>query len=222
MAERMREVNKPASGVDPSCGPTETVDEIDLPALRARYARERDRRLRDGQAQYIVTEGDWAAFYEADPHMPVVPRAPLSAEADVVVLGGGFAGLIAGARLKQAGVEDVRIIELGRCVVVDFGAHHDETVLGHKTLTVDRHANVAEVLDPRSFEPVQIHGVVDDALTINVVGPHTAMKPVMKLTIPLNMRGLMVDRCFVLVSCCHGAKIGCGVLPQLPLWCDDR
>ena len=100
-----------------NCGATETVDEIDLPALRAKYADERDKRLREGQAQYLATEGEFADYYETDPHMPVIPRDPISDVADVVVLGGGFAGLIAGARLKQAGVEDVRIIELGG----DFG-----------------------------------------------------------------------------------------------------
>jgi cyclohexanone monooxygenase len=111
------QVESLGSGSDLNCGPTDTVEEIDLPALRAKYAEERDKRLREGQAQYIVTEGDFADFYEADPHMPVSPRDPISADADVVVLGGGFAGLMAGARLKQAGVEDVRIIELGG----DFG-----------------------------------------------------------------------------------------------------
>ncbi len=105
------------SGLVGACAPTETVDDIDLTALRAKYRQERDKRLRDGQAQYIVTEGDFAKYYESDPHMPVLPRDPVSADAEVVVLGGGFAGLIAGARLKQAGVEDVRIIELGG----DFG-----------------------------------------------------------------------------------------------------
>ena len=99
------------------CGPTETVEEIDLPALRAKYAEERDKRLREGQAQYIATEGDFADYYEADPHMPVIPRDPIAENVDAVVLGGGFAGLIAGARLKQAGVDNVRIIELGG----DFG-----------------------------------------------------------------------------------------------------
>ncbi|MEQ1784880.1 MAG: NAD(P)/FAD-dependent oxidoreductase, partial [Hyphomonadaceae bacterium] len=44
-------------------------------------------------------------------------RAPMFDDVDVVVVGGGFGGLLAGARLKQAGIEDVRIIEKGG----DFG-----------------------------------------------------------------------------------------------------
>ena len=42
---------------------------------------------------------------------------PISADIDVAVLGGGFGGLLSAAHLKKAGVEDVRIIELGG----DFG-----------------------------------------------------------------------------------------------------
>jgi cyclohexanone monooxygenase len=100
-----------------SCQSTQTPD-IDPASLRAKYLLERDKRLRsDGQKQYLVTEGEFAEFYEADPYTPVVPRPPITGDIDVAILGGGFAGLIAAARLKQAGVSDFRIIELGG----DFG-----------------------------------------------------------------------------------------------------
>jgi cyclohexanone monooxygenase len=56
-------------------------------------------------------------FFEFDPYSPPPPRAPISDEIDVVVLGGGFAGLIATGRLKGSGVDNVRIIERGG----DFG-----------------------------------------------------------------------------------------------------
>ncbi|CUU54682.1 cyclohexanone monooxygenase [Parafrankia irregularis] len=93
------------------CAPTETP-EIDQEALRTKYLHERDRRLRtDGQHQYLVAEGGLEEFHTADPYMPVVPRLPITEEIEVAVLGGGFAGLIAAARIRQAGVEDVRIIE---------------------------------------------------------------------------------------------------------------
>ncbi|MEU8896052.1 NAD(P)/FAD-dependent oxidoreductase [Nocardia sp. NPDC048505] len=99
------------------CAPTPTP-EIDLPALRGRYLAERDKRLRtEGQDQYRVTEDGFTDFYEADPYTPVVPRAPITGEIGVAILGGGWAGLIAAARLEQAGVTDFRIIELGG----DFG-----------------------------------------------------------------------------------------------------
>ncbi|WP_436791993.1 flavin-containing monooxygenase [Yinghuangia sp. YIM S10712] len=99
------------------CAPTETP-EVDHAALREKYLAERDKRLRaEGQGQYLVTEDGFEEFYEADPHKPVVPRTAISEDIDVAVLGGGFAGLIAGARLRQAGVDDFRIIELAG----DFG-----------------------------------------------------------------------------------------------------
>lgn len=59
------------------CEPTQTPGDINIPVMRERYRQERDKRMRkDGQRQYFKTEGDFAASYEVDPHMPVVPRAP--------------------------------------------------------------------------------------------------------------------------------------------------
>ncbi|TDC95602.1 NAD(P)/FAD-dependent oxidoreductase [Actinomadura sp. 7K507] len=102
---------------EPACEPTRTP-EIDHEALRAKYLAERDKRLRpDGQRQYLATEGGFEEFYDADPYTPVVPREPISDDIEVAVLGGGFAGLICAARLKRAGVGDVRVVELGG----DFG-----------------------------------------------------------------------------------------------------
>ena len=99
------------------CAPTQTP-EIDHAALRAKYLSERDKRLRpDGQKQYLVTEGEFEEFYEGDPYAPVVPRSPISEDIDVAILGGGFAGLVAAVRVKQAGVADFRVIELAG----DFG-----------------------------------------------------------------------------------------------------
>ena len=100
-----------------SCEPTQTP-EIDHAALRAKYLAERDKRLRpEGQQQYLVAEGEFEDFYEADPYLRVEPRSPITEEIEVAVLGAGFAGLVAGARLKEAGVTDFRIIDLAG----DFG-----------------------------------------------------------------------------------------------------
>lgn len=100
------------------CEPTQTPDDIDVPALREKYRVERDKRLRvEGAKQFLHTAGELADFWETDPHSPPVVRDPLSEDVDVVVIGGGFAGLITGACLKEAGVEDVRIVEMGG----DFG-----------------------------------------------------------------------------------------------------
>ncbi|SQD95221.1 MULTISPECIES: NAD(P)/FAD-dependent oxidoreductase [unclassified Parafrankia] len=100
-----------------NCAPTETP-EVDHDALRTKYLGERDKRLRrEGQKQYVVTEGDFEEFYEADPYTPVVPRTPIVEDIDVAILGGGWAGLVAAARLQQQGVTDFRIIDLAG----DFG-----------------------------------------------------------------------------------------------------
>ena len=101
-----------------NCPPTDTPDDIDLPALREKYRREREKRLRpEGSKQYIELVDDFAGYYETDPHSPPLVRDPISEDIDVAVLGGGFGGLLCGAYLEKAGVEDVRIIELGG----DFG-----------------------------------------------------------------------------------------------------
>ena len=86
---------------------------IDRAALRRRYRDERDKRVRaDGNEQYVQPTGRFAHFLD-DPYTPVRERPPLDDEVTVAFIGGGFAGLVTCARLKQAGVEDVRIIEGG-------------------------------------------------------------------------------------------------------------
>jgi cyclohexanone monooxygenase len=91
---------------------------FDPEALRAKYQAERDRRLRtDGNEQYVEIAGKFAHYLE-DPYVePGFTRAPLTDEVEVVVIGGGFGGQLAAARLKEAGIQDVRIIEKGG----DFG-----------------------------------------------------------------------------------------------------
>ena len=92
---------------------TTAAPPFDPDQLRRRYREERDKRIRpDGNAQYLEMAGRYAPFLD-DPYAGREPREPLRDEIDVVVIGGGFAGLIAAARLRQAGVEDLRIIEKG-------------------------------------------------------------------------------------------------------------
>src|ERR1700759_1009189 len=101
-----------------TCEPTEPPVDIDVPALREKDRLERDKRLRpDGQAQYLEPEGAFAASFEGDPHMPVEPRAPLSEDLDVAILGAGWSGLLAACHLRKAGVSTFRNIDLAG----DFG-----------------------------------------------------------------------------------------------------
>jgi cation diffusion facilitator CzcD-associated flavoprotein CzcO len=89
------------------------AEPIDREALRVRYREERGKRLRpDGNDQYLQPTGRFAWLLD-DPYVEPFHRAPVSDEVTVAIIGGGFAGLVTGARLKEAGVDDVRVIEGG-------------------------------------------------------------------------------------------------------------
>jgi len=87
---------------------------FDPEALREKYRMERDKRMRpEGNSQYQSVTGDFSHYVD-DPYIeaPVV-REPLTDEVDVAIIGAGFGGLIAGARLRENGVERIRLIEKG-------------------------------------------------------------------------------------------------------------
>src|SRR4051794_18348708 len=91
---------------------------FDPDQLREKYRQEREKRLReDGSDQYIEMSGPWAHYAEADPYAEPIEREPITDEIDVAVIGGGFSGLLASARLIEAGIEDFHVIEAGS----DFG-----------------------------------------------------------------------------------------------------
>ena len=92
--------------------------DFDPEALRKKYRKERDKRLRqDGNDQYQEISGEFSYFAE-DPYLEeTIEREPLTDEVEVVIIGGGFGGMLAGARLREAGIDDFRIIEKGG----DFG-----------------------------------------------------------------------------------------------------
>jgi cyclohexanone monooxygenase len=87
---------------------------LDVDALRAKYREERAKRLRDdGNDQYVEMRGAFERF-DADPFDPPdTSRAPLTDHVDVAIVGGGFSGLLAGARLRMEGIERIRIIDNG-------------------------------------------------------------------------------------------------------------
>jgi cation diffusion facilitator CzcD-associated flavoprotein CzcO len=87
------------------------TDGTDRDALREKYRAERDKRLRpDGNDQYLEPTGRFAHLLD-DPYTVVVDRPPVREDVNVAVIGSGFAGLVVGAKLKQAGVTDVRLID---------------------------------------------------------------------------------------------------------------
>ena len=90
-----------------------TPDELgfDPEALRRKYRAERDRRIRpDGAAQYRRAAGEFG-YYAADPYTERAERPAVRDSVEALVVGGGFGGLLAGARLREAGVEDIRMVD---------------------------------------------------------------------------------------------------------------
>ena len=84
---------------------------FDLAELRAKYRSERDKRLRqDGNAQYQEVADEFASYTD-DPYSEWVERDPLNDEVQVAIIGGGFGGLLMGGRLREAGFDDIRVIE---------------------------------------------------------------------------------------------------------------
>ncbi len=87
---------------------------FDPDAVRARYIKERDKRIRDdGNDQYVKVTAEFTRYVD-DPYVePGFTREPLTDEVDFTIVGGGFGGLLMGARMRQAGFKKIRIIERG-------------------------------------------------------------------------------------------------------------
>jgi cation diffusion facilitator CzcD-associated flavoprotein CzcO len=84
----------------------------DPEAVRAKYLAERDRRLVPGRTDIRdLARDQHFAHLREDPFTPVAERAPLTEDVDVVIVGGGIAGVCAGAHLRKAGVERIRIVD---------------------------------------------------------------------------------------------------------------
>ncbi|MGK0260674.1 MAG: cation diffusion facilitator CzcD-associated flavoprotein CzcO, partial [Candidatus Azotimanducaceae bacterium] len=91
---------------------------FDPEVLRNKYQLERDKRMRaEGSNQYEEVAGDFSHYID-DPYVDGThQRDPLNDDVDVVIIGGGFGGLITAARLSERGINNIRIIEKGG----DFG-----------------------------------------------------------------------------------------------------
>ncbi|MHB8593762.1 MAG: flavin-containing monooxygenase [Acidimicrobiales bacterium] len=106
------------AGFDPNPsvarGPAAGVDGggYDPGAIRAKYLAERDKRLVPGRADIRDLKTDERfAGYRDDPFTALVERHPVADEVDVVIVGGGIAGVLAGAHLRKAGVQRILIVD---------------------------------------------------------------------------------------------------------------
>ncbi|MEC8561493.1 MAG: NAD(P)/FAD-dependent oxidoreductase [Pseudomonadota bacterium] len=108
----MAEINQPFSQTDLGFDPDE---------LGRLYEEERAKRIRpDAEAQYLQISNDSPfsnKYLEEDPYSKKIERAPLEDEREVIIIGGGWVGMLTAARLIENGVCDFRIIESGS----DFG-----------------------------------------------------------------------------------------------------
>ena len=84
----------------------------DPEVVRARYRAERDKRLVAGRADIrdLAEDAHFGAF-RLDPFTPVAARDPQRDDVEVVIVGGGMAGILAGVQLRQAGIEQIRIVD---------------------------------------------------------------------------------------------------------------
>ena len=85
---------------------------LSLEEAREKYRIEREKRLRaDGIRQYKELKGDYEEF-DRDPYVePGFTRDAVVEDVDVVIVGGGFGGMIEAANLTKAGITNFRIIE---------------------------------------------------------------------------------------------------------------
>jgi cation diffusion facilitator CzcD-associated flavoprotein CzcO len=84
----------------------------DPEAVHAKYLAERDKRLIPGRAAIRdLSRDEHFAHFRDDPFTSRVEREPVVVDVDVVIAGGGMAGVLAGANLRKAGIERIRIID---------------------------------------------------------------------------------------------------------------
>ena len=86
--------------------------DFDPDALFAKYMAERDKRLReDGIGQYVEIKQELSHYID-DPYVaPGFTRAPVHDDVEFAIIGGGFGGLLMGARLREAGFTKLRVVE---------------------------------------------------------------------------------------------------------------
>ena len=84
----------------------------DPSTVRDKYLAERDKRLVEGRSAIrdLATDEHFARFRD-DPFTPRTERASITDDVDVVIVGGGIAGITAGARLREAGIDRIRVVD---------------------------------------------------------------------------------------------------------------
>src|ERR1700691_3892967 len=107
-----KSIEKPIGMTAKPTRPQEFYDNI-----KRKFAEERDLRLNyrpEGTAQYTSELTGALAKYEVDTYSgAVTPREPINDTVECLFIGGGFSALLTSARLREVGVESIRIVERG-------------------------------------------------------------------------------------------------------------
>ena len=114
---RKNDPNKMAARVafDPTVPSDKPQDYYDT--IKQRFAEERDVRLKyrpEGLSQYTSDLDGDLAKYEVDPYAEEqTEREPITDHVECLFIGGGFSALLTAARLRERGIESIRIVERG-------------------------------------------------------------------------------------------------------------
>lgn len=91
---------------------TSTEQPADGLGVEAKYLAERDKRLVKGRSDVRdLSRDEVFARYREDPFTPVAEREPVVEDVDVAIIGAGMAGLVAGAKLRDAGMSNIRLVD---------------------------------------------------------------------------------------------------------------
>ena len=85
---------------------------FDRDGVRRRYAQERAKRMTPSRGViHDLRREEAFAGYLKDPFTPFIERKALRDEVDVAIVGAGLAAVVVGAKLRQAGVRRIRLID---------------------------------------------------------------------------------------------------------------
>jgi cation diffusion facilitator CzcD-associated flavoprotein CzcO len=113
--EKTHVLPKPQAPIGLAARPTRSQEFYDR--IKEKFAEERDLRLKyrpEGTAQYLTNLDGTFAKYEIDTYASEpAPREAINDTVECLFIGGGFSALLTSARLRERGVESIRIVERG-------------------------------------------------------------------------------------------------------------